>query len=304
MKRKVQLSDSLVLRQRNKRPNNTASTFDQFYTKDSIAVQCVDWLRETLDFTNKPAPLKFVEPSVGRGAFVKALRSRFGDLLPIDAMDICTTDEYTKLSFFDYEPRKSEFSYVVVGNPPFGVKSSLAVRFFNHAAAFASVIAFIMPKTFERPQYVNSLDSQFHLLASRAMPDHSFTHNDESRHVPTIFMVWERREHSRSPIDLGRLTSPLFTWTRDVHQADICIQRVGIRAGQVFVDRAVFAKYAGSQSFYFLTFSASLSPEMRERFRRFDGSRLSSRQQNAAMPSISKRDLVTAIEHYLANSNR
>ena len=38
---------------------------------------------------------------------------------------------------------------VVFGNPPFGLRGNLALRFINHASAFSDFVCFILPSSFE-----------------------------------------------------------------------------------------------------------------------------------------------------------
>ena len=108
---------------------------DQFYTLPQVARECVDTLLQYVSFDDYDVIL---EPSAGTGSFFELLPTtkRKG----IDLEPKC--DHVETMNFFDFvaEPNTS---YCVVGNPPFGRISSTAVKFFNHAATFASVIAFI-----------------------------------------------------------------------------------------------------------------------------------------------------------------
>ena len=46
-------------------------------------------------------------------------------------LDIEPKEKYIiKINFFDYKPEEDK-KYLVIGNPPFGKVSSLAVKFFN-----------------------------------------------------------------------------------------------------------------------------------------------------------------------------
>ena len=49
------------------------------------------------------------------------------------------------MNYFDYVPNKTK-RYLVVGNPPFGKISSIAIKFFNKSAEYADCIAFIIPE--------------------------------------------------------------------------------------------------------------------------------------------------------------
>ena len=67
------------------------------------------------------------------------------------------------MNYFDYVPNKTK-RYLVVGNPPFGKISSIAIKFFNKSAEYADCIAFIIPRTFKRVSVQNKLNLNFHLM--------------------------------------------------------------------------------------------------------------------------------------------
>lgn len=66
--------------------------------------------------------------------------------------------------FFTYEHSATTKKVIVIGNPPFGFKASLAVKFFNKAASFADYIAFILPASFMKDSVKNQLDLGFKLV--------------------------------------------------------------------------------------------------------------------------------------------
>ena len=135
---------------------------DQFYTNHDISKKCIEIFKKYVDFESYDFIL---EPSAGTGSFYKQLpiNKRIGlDLKPkykgIEQMD-----------FFDYIPLKDK-SYIVLGNPPFGKISSLAVKFFNKSAEFADYIGFIIPRTFKRVSIQNKLNLNFHLIYNTDLP--------------------------------------------------------------------------------------------------------------------------------------
>jgi len=137
---------------------------DKFYTVDAVAQTCIDlvgsqWAWTTWDLV--------IEPSAGNGSFLFKLpvAKRIGiDIAPEHA-DILAHD------FLTWRPTAVAGGKVlVIGNPPFGRVSSLAIKFFNHAASFASTIAFIIPRTFRRVSVQNKLCLDFHLVADIDIP--------------------------------------------------------------------------------------------------------------------------------------
>lgn len=167
------------------------SKLDQFYTKPSIVehvLTMVDCERYNL----------VVEPSAGAGDFFDRLPSskRVGiDLSPANA-------GIQKGDFLDFVPETTE-NVLTVGNPPFGKNSSLAVKFFNHAAQFSDCIAFIVPRTFRKPSVINRLHTNFHLVEQEILPlDSFYTPSGESYMVPTVFQVWEKRKETREVMEI------------------------------------------------------------------------------------------------------
>lgn len=119
---------------------------DKIYTKPEIAAQ----LLKELDLYSYSL---VVEPSAGNGAFSNLISN-------CTALDIEPENEkIIKQDFFTFIPKQS--NVLVIGNPPFGEQSTLAIKFFNHAAEFASTIAFILPKSFRKVSVQNKLNLSF-----------------------------------------------------------------------------------------------------------------------------------------------
>ena len=124
-------------------------SLDQFYTKPEVAKLCCD----LIDFSEYE---KILEPSAGTGVFLDLLPSEKRVGIDLDPKH----DEIVEQDFFLYKGTEN----LVIGNPPFGRVSSLAIKFFNHAATFADTIAFIIPRTFRRVSVQNKLNLHFHLV--------------------------------------------------------------------------------------------------------------------------------------------
>jgi hypothetical protein len=169
---------------------------DQFYTRDEIAMDCYKLLNEHVQ--TKTIDL-FIEPSAGRGSFFKLLPAtkRIG----IDIDPKC--DGLEQMDFLDYSPPSDATQIAVVGNPPFGRVSSLAIKFFNHAAKFQSVacIAFIIPRTFKRTSVQNRLDLYFHLIYTTDLPLKPCCFEPDMD-AKCCFQIWTRKTFKRDQIQL------------------------------------------------------------------------------------------------------
>jgi hypothetical protein len=167
---------------------------DKFYTVPSYAKKCIDKVWELYD---QPSFDLIVEPSAGNGSFFNQLvcDKKIGLDISPDGKNI------TKMDFFDYTPHSREQNVLVIGNPPFGKISSVAIKFFNHSAEWANVIAFIIPRTFRKPSVQNKLNSLFHLIYDEDVPTKPCCFSPRMT-VKCCFQIWERKRTKRSLITL------------------------------------------------------------------------------------------------------
>ena len=136
---------------------------DKFYTIPSVAQICLDAIGERYPWTSWDL---VVEPGAGNGAFLTRIpvANRIG-------LDIAPQHEgILQHDFLTWSPPPGMTNILVVGNPPFGRISSLAIKFFNHAAHWSSTIAFIVPRTFRRVSVQNKLAANFHLEYDMDIP--------------------------------------------------------------------------------------------------------------------------------------
>jgi len=167
---------------------------DKFYTIPTYSKKCIDKVFELYDINKFEL---IVEPSAGNGSFINQIQSE--NKIGIDI----SPEDYNvlKMDFFDYKPYSIKENILVIGNPPFGKVSSLAIKFFNHASKWASVIAFIIPRTFRRPSVQNKLDINFHLIYDEDVPTKPCCFTPQMS-VKCCFQIWEKKETERPIIDL------------------------------------------------------------------------------------------------------
>jgi hypothetical protein len=211
-----------------------AQKLDKFYTNDTTVDKCMNILYSKFDYSDFDLT---IEPSAGNGAFLKKIIGRY------QAFDIEPESEnITKMDFFNYKPDNELNKILVVGNPPFGKCSSLAVKFFNHSAGFAEVIAFIIPRTFRRISIQNRLDLNFELVE-----DIELSVNPCCFSVPVsvkcCFQIWKRNKTPRQKIPLN-MTHPHFSFVSNgpndensqptpPSTADFAIKAYGGKCGEI-----------------------------------------------------------------------
>lgn len=260
---------------------------DQFFTKEEIAVQCVKEVNsiypiDQFDLT--------IEPSAGTGSFVKALPPNNKVAIEIDP-DLCAANPtYICKSFFDYEPANGG-KVLVIGNPPFGTQNKLSVDFFNHAAKFADVIAFIIPKTWNKQSIHNRLHKRFILIKSVDLSEDCF-YGDKATNVKCCFQIWKRsltdrvKEEKHIAHKDWKFLSYVKT-TKDLFPpdgADFVVLAYGSNPGQVSTDLYEWRP----KSVHFIK-SKIGKKKLMERFSTLD---YSCANNSARQSSLCKADLV------------
>ena len=167
---------------------------DQFYTKPYVASLCWRSLCPVINkLTGKGIKdLYFIEPSVGDGAFY--------DLLPKN--NRCGVDisprrkEFVGRDFLTWSYRPffhKKRNIIVIGNPPFGKRGDLAVKFLNRASTIADTIAFIVPVIFRKHFIHKLIDPSLKWIYSTDLPRSSFwTEQKDTYEVNTEFQIWTR----------------------------------------------------------------------------------------------------------------
>jgi hypothetical protein len=159
---------------------------DKFYTNPEIALQCI---RQVLSYCPHIMNWIWVEPSAGNGSFLRYIPETVTRI----AMDI-EPEEKTihKQDYLTWIP-SVDHPYVVIGNPPFGRQSSMAKSFIRKSCSYASIIAFILPKSFTKPSMYQAFDPLFHLIHTEDLPRQSFLLHDQSYDVPCVFQISEKK---------------------------------------------------------------------------------------------------------------
>jgi len=159
------------------------SETDKFYTKKEIAIQCIELVGEFIKISGIEID-EFIEPSAGNGSFYDNLP------YPKTGYDIIPENKnIIQKNFFEVNlpPKK----ICIIGNPPFGERGNLARRFIEHSLG-ASIIALILPKTYNKHTNQRVFPEDYSLVKSIEIPRNSFILNGEEYDVPTIFQIWAK----------------------------------------------------------------------------------------------------------------
>lgn len=227
------------------------NTKDQFYTKSSVALACVTKILSVLPVTES---YQWVEPSAGNGAFLKVVPAGI-DKIGIDLEP--KAQGIQQGNFLDWAPITAK-KRLFFGNPPFGRQSSLAKSFIKHAAEYAEVIAFILPRSFVKASMSKVFPMKFHCIFSEELGKNSFEVNSAAYDVPCVFQIWEKKDEARevqNPVkEIG------FEYVKTGEAFHIAFKRVGGLAGQCYPQGGEY----NPQCFYFLKLEAKYIPRVQE----------------------------------------
>jgi len=163
---------------------------DQFFTPNTTAKYCYSKIIEVITkYKDSEKDYIFVEPSAGNGVFLKILPNdrRIGlDIEP-------KFDEIKKQNYLCWVPVENK-KYIVIGNPPFGLRGQLALKFINHSSQFADYVCFILPQLFEsdgkgvpRKRVVG-----LNLIHSEKLDTKFESPNGKDISVQCIFQIWSK----------------------------------------------------------------------------------------------------------------
>ena len=111
---------------------------------------------------------------------------------------------------------------VVIGNPPYGKNSNLAVQFLNKVAELSDDIRMVLPRTFRKPSIINRLNPHLHLVSDVTCPDDTFP-----RGIKACYQRWEVRSDVREPIQTFKKEDTTdFTFLKSSEGSDCIITRV------------------------------------------------------------------------------
>ena len=189
---------------------------DQFFTKPDIAHWC--WIR-LLPVLHKLTGTKikelfFIEPSAGDGVFYDLLPKGYNRKIGLDVAPL--RKEFIQQDFLTWNaqarlyPKKDT---IIVGNPPFGTRGDLAVKFFNKATTIADTIAFIVPVIFRKYFIHKQLHQDLRCVYSKNLARNAFrTAKKPDYNVNTVFQIWTRLASNHKDL---RLFSPPPTSHQD-----------------------------------------------------------------------------------------
>jgi predicted RNA methylase len=215
---------------------NTGGDLAQFYTKTDVAARLIS----LVDISKYK---RVIEPSAGDGAFSLQIPN-------CEAYDIEPHHESIKKADFlglnlwlsPILPKDT----LIIGNPPFGKQSSLALQFIRSSCQYADTVAFILPLSFTKKSMRDKVPLTHHLIFQEILLPNSFIFKNKEYSIPCVFQIWRRQEKERTVEITPEIKEFSFVGKED--NPDIWFRRVGVYAGRFGTDY----QYKSKQSHYFL----------------------------------------------------
>ena len=257
------------------------NTIDKYYTSDKCVKICVELVQKYINIDKQDL---CIEPSAGNGAFIEHIKTLsdhhlFYDIKP-DNSEIKKLD-YTK---FYYKIIKNKYKNIhIIGNPPFGRQSSLAIKFIKKSCEFCNTLSFILPKSFKKNSLQKHFPLNFHLILQQDLEKNSFKLNNNDYDVPSVFQIWIKKEFNREvPI---KLIPNKFKFLKKEIEHDISFRRVGGKAGKIDINTIDKSE----QSHYFIKFNIPFTNEIYKKLSNID---YSCKNNTVGPRSISKQELI------------
>ena len=281
----------------------TPRELDQFFTKPELALKCVNEIEDILSIRLNEFDL-IVEPSAGNGAFVDAISSLIDNESKLIYMDIDSKDKKFRHDFLKYDLQKGDKKCITIGNPPFGKNSSIAIQFFNKAAKYSDVIAFILPRTFCKVSVQNKLDQNFFQVYEKRIPETGFMFEGKSYNVPCVFQIWVNTKFvnfidqslsnwesgDKRPIIPSISETHHFKFVKNTENPDLVLRRVGVYAGRMYLDDP--ENHTQQNHLFLKRKSNSISKqELINNIKKLDLENADFKYDTAGMPCINKSEL-------------
>lgn len=265
---------------------------DKYYTSNEAVNTCIELIKDNIIINNNDLA---IEPSAGNGSFINGIKSlffnyKFYDLEPENS-------EITQQNYLDFNFNKMINNYDkihIIGNPPFGRQSSLAIQFIKKSAEYCDSISFILPKSFKKDSLKKSFPLNFHLECEYDLPKNSFIVDNKLYDVPCVFQIWIKKDNLRTVPD--KLVPSGYNFVNKDVDHDISFRRVGVYAGKL--DKNTQDKSV--QSHYFIKFNFTLTNDI---FDTLSAINFNSKNNTVGPKSISKQELIEEFNKSITNSS-
>lgn len=257
------------------------NTQDKFYTAPSISKLCLDYYKQHVNINDEDL---CIEPSAGNGSFIFPILDNFKNYKFYDIEP--KNDTIETLDFLEFNSEtliENNYKNIhIIGNPPFGRQSSMALKFLKKCATFCNYIGFILPKSFKKDSMKNKIPNNFHNIFEVDLPENSFLVEENIHDVPCIFQIWEKRTYNREK--QVKLKPKNYKFVKQNEDHHIAFRRVGVYAGNIYKE----TEDKSFQSHYFIKFD-KFSDELFNKLKKIN---YNSSEHTTGPKSIGKQELI------------
>ena len=257
-------------------------TIDKFYTSPFIVNECISFIKQYINIHEDDL---CIEPSAGNGSFMNGIMSLFKKFIFYDLEpenDVIIKQDYLE---FDYNTiiTNPNSKIHIIGNPPFGRQSSLAIKFIKKSCEYCDSVSFILPKSFKKDSLKKHYPKNFHLIHEYDLPKNSFMVDKKEYDVPCVFQIWIKKNVDR--ILPKKLIPTKYKFVKKNENHDLSFRRVGVNAG--YIDKETENK--SIQSHYFIKFDIELTDDL---FNKLTSIHYNCKNNTCGPKSISKQELL------------
>jgi hypothetical protein len=175
---------------------------DQFFTSKDTARYCYDKAIQIVAPLCNLGDYTFIEPSAGDGSFYNIMPTM--QRVGVDIEPKC--DGVIQSDFLKWTPDSTK--NICIGNPPFGLRGHLALKFINHAAEFSDFVCFILPQLFDSngKGSCKSRVKGMNLIHSEVIDSSFYYPGGKDVEVNCVFQVWSKyHKVKEDTVDLSKI---------------------------------------------------------------------------------------------------
>lgn len=165
---------------------------DQFFTAHDTSKYCFNKTLEVMQqYGYNTDEYTYLEPSAGDGSFYNIFPEdrRIG----VDIEPKC--EGVVEGDFLLWEP-PTNTKIVTIGNPPFGFRGNLALKFLNKAGECSDFVAFIVPQMFssDGKGSCKGRVKGLNLIHNEIVSSEFYYPNGKTTQVNVVFQIWAKHE--------------------------------------------------------------------------------------------------------------
>ena len=175
---------------------------DQFFTSKDTAQYCYDKAIEIIAPLCNLGDYTFIEPSAGDGSFYNIMPTM--QRVGVDIEPRC--EGVIQSDFLNWVPETQ--NNICIGNPPFGLRGHLALKFINHAAKFSDFVCFVLPQLFDSngKGSCKSRVKGMNLIHSEVVDSAFYYPGGKDVTVNVVFQVWAKHHRvEEEEVDLTNI---------------------------------------------------------------------------------------------------